>query len=131
MGTLRTGAPRTNTLLDRVQRETLRYFTDFAHPACGMARERSGTANMMDTVTTGGTGFGIMAMIAGAERGFIDEVIMPHSSRRRIARAFASLRGRLRLPSRGELASKFGSPREGGGTTWKGLFPSTEPAASL
>ncbi|SDN90897.1 carboxyl transferase domain-containing protein, partial [Ensifer sp. YR511] len=26
-----------------------------------------------------------------AERGFIDEVIMPHSSRRRIARAFASL----------------------------------------
>jgi propionyl-CoA carboxylase beta chain len=29
-----------------------------------------------------------------AERGFIDEVIMPHSSRRRIARAFASLRGK-------------------------------------
>ncbi len=27
-----------------------------------------------------------------AERGFIDEVIMPHSSRKRIARAFASLR---------------------------------------
>jgi propionyl-CoA carboxylase beta chain len=29
-----------------------------------------------------------------AERGFIDEVIMPHSTRRRIARAFASLRGK-------------------------------------
>ncbi|MUO78550.1 methylmalonyl-CoA carboxyltransferase [Agrobacterium vitis] len=29
-----------------------------------------------------------------AERGFIDEVIMPHSSRKRIARAFASLRGK-------------------------------------
>ncbi len=28
------------------------------------------------------------------ERGFIDEVIMPHSSRRRIARAFASLRNK-------------------------------------
>jgi propionyl-CoA carboxylase beta chain len=27
-------------------------------------------------------------------RGFIDEVIMPHSSRRRIARAFASLRNK-------------------------------------
>src|SRR5690606_6441558 len=27
-----------------------------------------------------------------AERGFIDEVIMPHSSRKRIARAFAALR---------------------------------------
>ncbi|UDF28042.1 UNVERIFIED_ORG: acyl-CoA carboxylase subunit beta [Roseateles sp. XES5] len=31
--------------------------------------------------------------VAGA-RGFIDDVIMPHSSRRRIARAFASLRGK-------------------------------------
>jgi len=29
-----------------------------------------------------------------AERGFIDEVIMPHSSRKRIARAFASLRNK-------------------------------------
>jgi propionyl-CoA carboxylase beta chain len=29
-----------------------------------------------------------------AERGFIDEVIMPHSSRRRVARAFASLRNK-------------------------------------
>jgi propionyl-CoA carboxylase beta chain len=29
-----------------------------------------------------------------AERGFIDEAIMPHSSRRRIARAFASLRNK-------------------------------------
>lgn len=58
-------------LLDRAQRETLRYFTDFAHPASGMARERSGTPGMMDTVTTGGTGFGVMALVAGAERGFI------------------------------------------------------------
>jgi len=29
-----------------------------------------------------------------AERGFIDEVIMPHSTRRRVCRAFASLRGK-------------------------------------
>ena len=29
-----------------------------------------------------------------AERGFIDEVVMPHSTRRRVARAFASLRGK-------------------------------------
>ncbi len=34
-----------------------------------------------------------------AEKGFIDEVIMPHSTRRRIARAFAALRGkRLTTP---------------------------------
>lgn len=38
------------------------------------------------------------------------------------AGAFAALKGKLRLPIRGELASRFGSPREDGGTTWKGLF---------
>lgn len=58
-------------LLDRVQRETLGYFTHFAHPVSGMARERSNAPGAEDTVTTGGTGFGIMALIAGAERGFI------------------------------------------------------------
>jgi propionyl-CoA carboxylase beta chain len=30
-----------------------------------------------------------------AEKGFIDEVIMPHSTRKRVARAFASLRGKV------------------------------------
>lgn len=38
------------------------------------------------------------------------------------AGAFASLRGKLRLPTRGELSGRFGSQREGGGTTWKGVF---------
>jgi len=36
--------------------------------------------------------------------------------------AFASRKGRLRLPARGELANRFGTPRQDGGTTWKGLF---------
>jgi len=36
--------------------------------------------------------------------------------------AFASLKGRLHLPVRGEIASRFGKPRPEGGTTWKGLF---------
>lgn len=62
-------------LLDRVQRETLKYFHDFAHPNCGLARERSnvvpGYHYDLDCVTTGGTGFGIMGLVAGAERGFI------------------------------------------------------------
>ena len=40
----------------------------------------------------------------------------------RFAGAFATLKGKLRLPTRGELASRFGTPREDGGTTWKGLF---------
>jgi len=62
-------------LLDKVQRETLRYFWEFGHPVSGMARERSGGTSdydVLETVTTGGTGFGIMAMIAGAERGFLE-----------------------------------------------------------
>ncbi len=37
-------------------------------------------------------------------------------------KAFASLKGRLKLPVRGELANRFGSPREAGGPSWKGLF---------
>jgi septal ring factor EnvC (AmiA/AmiB activator) len=39
-----------------------------------------------------------------------------------LAGVFAALRGRLRLPTRGELTNRFGTPREDGGTTWKGLF---------
>lgn len=54
-------------LLDMTQRYTTRYFYDFADPVTGMARERSNDVNG-NIVTTGGTGFGIMAIIAGAER---------------------------------------------------------------
>jgi len=56
-------------LLDTTQRYTTRYFFDFAEPKTGMARERSNDTNG-DIVTTGGTGFGIMALIAGAERNY-------------------------------------------------------------
>jgi hypothetical protein len=55
-------------LLTKTQQQTLKYFHDFAHPASGMARERNSSGN---TVTTGGTGFGIMAIIVGMERNFI------------------------------------------------------------
>ena len=36
--------------------------------------------------------------------------------------AFASLRGKLRLPVKGEISGRFGSSRTEGGSTWKGLF---------
>ncbi len=36
--------------------------------------------------------------------------------------AFASLKGKLKLPVRGELQGRFGSPREEGGVTWTGLL---------
>ncbi len=55
-------------LLDLVQKQTLKYFYDFGHPVSGLARERSTSG---ETVTTGGSGFGIMAMVAGIHRGFI------------------------------------------------------------
>lgn len=35
---------------------------------------------------------------------------------------FSRLKGSLRLPVAGELMNRFGTPREGGGLTWKGLF---------
>ena len=38
------------------------------------------------------------------------------------AKAFDSLKGRLKLPVRGELANQYGSARDEAGTSWKGLF---------
>ena len=55
-------------LLDLVQRQTFKYFWDFGHPVSGMSRERNTSG---DLVTSGGTGFGIMSIIVGIERGFI------------------------------------------------------------
>ncbi|MBW3468683.1 glucoamylase family protein [Arthrospiribacter ruber] len=55
-------------LLELIQRQTFKYFWDFGHENSGMARERSTSGNL---VTTGGSGFGVMAMIVGVERGFI------------------------------------------------------------
>jgi hypothetical protein len=58
-----------NALLDLIQQQTFKYFWDFGHPVSGMARERSNATP--DVVTSGGTGFGIMAMITAVDRGFI------------------------------------------------------------
>ena len=60
-------------LLDLVQKQTFRYFWDYAHPVSGMARERSNKSFDYgdEVVTTGGTGFGVMATIVASERKFI------------------------------------------------------------
>lgn len=62
-----------SALLDLVQKQTFRYFWDFAHPVSNMARERSNTSFSYgrEVVTTGGTGFGIMALIVAAERNWV------------------------------------------------------------
>jgi hypothetical protein len=63
-------APRPSDaeLLTKVQRATFRYFWDFGHPVSGLARDRTST---LEQCTIGGTGFGVMALMIGAERGFI------------------------------------------------------------
>jgi hypothetical protein len=55
-------------LLTLVQQTTFKYFWDYAEPNSGMARERMGSGEL---VTSGGSGFGLMAIIVGIERNFI------------------------------------------------------------
>ncbi len=55
-------------LLTSVQEATFRYFWDYGHPNSGLARERN---HDRDRVTIGGSGFGVMAIMVGAERGFV------------------------------------------------------------
>lgn len=57
-----------SALLTLVQQQTFKYFWDFGHPISGMARERDQSG---DIVTTGGTGFGVMSILAGIHRNFI------------------------------------------------------------
>jgi hypothetical protein len=63
-------------LLDAVQRQTLRYFMEGAEPHSGMGAERIHSDNIypehdQSTVTSGGSGFGVMAILVGIERKFI------------------------------------------------------------
>ena len=55
-------------LLTLVQRQTFKYFWDFGHPVSGLARERNSSG---ETVTSGGSGFGVMTIPVGVRRGFI------------------------------------------------------------
>src|ERR1700751_321649 len=62
-----------DALLEAVQRQTFRFFWEGAHPDCGLARDRIpvGPADREDLVATGGTGFGVMALIVAVERGWV------------------------------------------------------------
>lgn len=64
---------RDDRLLEHVQKQTFRYFWDFAHPVSGLSRERIhiGDERDLDVVTSGGSGFGVMAILIAAERGWI------------------------------------------------------------
>lgn len=65
-----------DSLLTLIQYRTFQYFWEGAEPVSGMACERIHTdgvypENDQNVVTTGGSGFGVMAILVGIERGFI------------------------------------------------------------
>jgi hypothetical protein len=55
-------------LLTLIQKQTFKYFWDFGHPVSGLARERNTSG---DIITSGGSGFGIMAIAVAIKRNFI------------------------------------------------------------
>lgn len=65
-----------DSLLTLVEYRTFEYFWDGAEPTSGAARERFHVDNIYPEndkhiITTGGTGFGVMAILVGIERHFI------------------------------------------------------------
>jgi hypothetical protein len=61
-------------LLNKVQQDAFKYFWNYAHPVSKLARERYHTddpSNDANIVATGGSGFGLMTIIVGIERGFV------------------------------------------------------------
>ena len=65
-----------DSLLDTIQKQTFNYFWEGAEPNSGLARERLHMDNVYptspkNTVTTGGSGFGFMALLVGIKRGYI------------------------------------------------------------
>ncbi|MCG2615923.1 beta-glucosidase [Terrimonas sp. NA20] len=69
-------SPADTSLFRLVQQQTFHYFWDGAEPSSGLARERIHTDGVypqkdQSTVTSGGGGFGVMAILVGIERNFI------------------------------------------------------------
>ncbi|MGE5943355.1 MAG: glucoamylase family protein [Flavobacteriales bacterium] len=61
-------------MMDFTQRETFKYFWNFAQTNSGAARERyipSNPTQDQNVVATGGTGFGLMSILVGIERGYV------------------------------------------------------------
>ncbi|MBF4519291.1 beta-glucosidase [Flavobacterium sp. ANB] len=65
-------------LLETVQKQTFKYFWDYAEPNSGLARERYHPDgiypdNDANIVTTGGSGFGLMAIVSGMSQGYVSK----------------------------------------------------------
>ncbi|HEX3009810.1 MAG TPA: glucoamylase family protein, partial [Bacteroidales bacterium] len=102
-----------DSLLTLVQKRTFRYFWDYGHPVSGLARERYGSG---DVVTSGGTGFGIMAIVVGIERGFI--------TRQQGLERLQTMANFLNLPSTDKFHGAF--PHWLNGSTGKAIAFSTK-----
>jgi hypothetical protein len=60
--------------MDQVQKDAIKYFWDYADPNSKLARERYLTEDPnfeSNIITTGGSGFGLMTIVVGVERGFL------------------------------------------------------------
>ena len=73
---VRNDQTETDSLLTLIQCQTFEYFWNGADPNSGMAPERINMngiypENDKNVVTTGGSGFGVMAILVGIKRGFI------------------------------------------------------------
>lgn len=72
--------PKTYTdaeILEMVQKDVLKYFWDFAESNSKLARERYHTDEPgadASTITTGGSGFGMMNLLVGIKNGYIPRV---------------------------------------------------------
>ena len=69
-------SPEDERIMTDVQRTTFQYFWDGAEPNSGLARERFHVDDVYPEndkmiITSGGGGFGVMAILVGIERGFI------------------------------------------------------------
>src|SRR5699024_2389093 len=60
--------------MDQVQKDAIKYFWEYADPNSKLARERYLTEDPgfeSNIITTGGSGFGLMTIVVGVERGFL------------------------------------------------------------
>ncbi len=79
-----------DALLDAVQRQTFAYFWEGAEPSSGLACDRRTRTDVSNPkVATGGSGFGIMALIVAVERGWIAR----SAALERLGRMLAVLQG--------------------------------------
>ena len=81
-------------LLDTVQRRSLAFFWEFGHPASGVALDRAvgddDPGN--DKGAIGGTGMGVMAIVVGVERGWLDRAEAAKRVRRLVDYLYAAER---------------------------------------